>query len=120
MSVRPNLEVTDLGPTVNHLCDVFGFAVEVDEPDMGLALLHRDLVGVAIVRTAQPTVNETTQCYIEVRDVDDLYTTTLAKGAEVVVGLTDHAWGLRDFVVQLPSGHRLAFGERTVSEESAR
>lgn len=120
LSVRPNLEVTDVAPTVAHLCDVFGFTVEVDEPDMGLALLHRDLVGVAVVRAAEPAVNETTQCYIGVRDVDDLFTTSLARGANVVIGLTDHAWGLRDFVVELPAGHRLAFGERVVPVEPPR
>ena len=27
LSVRPNLEVADLGPTVAHLVDVFGFEV---------------------------------------------------------------------------------------------
>jgi hypothetical protein len=26
--------------------------------------------------------------------------------------LTDHPWGLRDFVVEIPGGHRLALGER--------
>ena len=30
----------------------------------------------------------------------------------VVTGLTDHPWGLRDFVVEMPGGHRLALGER--------
>lgn len=118
LSVRPNFEVADIGPTVTHLCQVFGFAVEVDEPEMGLALLHRDLVGVAVVRAAEPAINETTQCYIGVRDVDDLYTTSVAQGATVVIGLTDHAWGLRDFVVQLPGGHRVAFGERLIPEGS--
>jgi hypothetical protein len=29
-----------------------------------------------------------------------------------VVPLTDHPWGLRDFVAEIPGGHRLAFGER--------
>jgi predicted enzyme related to lactoylglutathione lyase len=118
LSVRPNLEVTDVAPTVTPLCEVFGFAVEVDEPEMGLALLHRDLVGVAVVRAAEPAINETTQCYIGVRDIDNLYATSVARGATVVIGLTDHAWGLRDFVVQLPAGHRLAFGERTVAPEA--
>jgi uncharacterized glyoxalase superfamily protein PhnB len=76
-------------------------------------LLHRDGVGVAVVRTPNPAVNETTSAYIAVSGVDNLHAQTLARGAKVVVDLTDHAWGLRDFVVELPGGHRLAFGERT-------
>ncbi|MFE3257441.1 hypothetical protein ACFXPS_15085 [Nocardia sp. NPDC059091] len=39
-SYRANLEVADLTPTVDFLRDVLGFVVEVDEPAMGLALLH--------------------------------------------------------------------------------
>ena len=35
----------------------------------------------------------------------------MAFGA-VVTPLTDHPWGLRDFVIEIPGGHRLALGER--------
>jgi uncharacterized glyoxalase superfamily protein PhnB len=79
---------------------------------VGLALLHRDAVGLAVVRTGHPAVNETTVCYIEVRDVDYLHAGCVQHGAVVVVPLDNHPWGLRDFVVQIPGGHRLAFGER--------
>src|SRR5947209_6101596 len=106
-NIRPNLEVDQLGPTVSHLRDVLGFEVDVEEEDMGLVLLHRGAVGVAVVRTANPAVNETTSAYINVAGVDDLYAETLARGAKVVVHLTDHPWGLRDFVVELPGGHRV-------------
>jgi hypothetical protein len=27
--------------------------------------------------------------------------------------LTDHPWGLRDFVIEIPGGHRIALGRRT-------
>ena len=33
-------------------------------------------------------------------------------GVTVVMPLTDHPWGLRDFVIEIPGGHRLALGER--------
>ena len=113
LSVRPNLEVSELGPTVRCLRDVLGFEVDVEEEEMGLVLLHRDDVGVAVVRTAHPAVNETTAGYIGVTGVDALHDQWVAAGADVTVPLTDHPWGLRDFVVELPGGHRLAFGERT-------
>jgi predicted enzyme related to lactoylglutathione lyase len=113
LSVRPNLEVSNLQPTVGHLVDVFGFEVEVHEEEMGLALLHRGSVGLAVVRTANPAVNETTSAYIGVTEVETLHATSVDRGAKVVNPLTDHPWGLRDFVVEVPGGHRLAFGERT-------
>jgi uncharacterized glyoxalase superfamily protein PhnB len=112
VSVRPNLEVPDLEPAVNHLVDVFGFEVEVQEEEMGLALLRRDGVGLAIVRTPHPGVNETTAAYVGVTEVDTLHATAVERGARVVNPLVDHPWGLRDFVVEIPGGHRLAFGER--------
>jgi predicted enzyme related to lactoylglutathione lyase len=113
LSVRPNLEVTALEPTTSHLVEVFGFEVEVREEAMGLVLLRRDEVGIAVVRTPNPAVHETTAAYVGVRGVDELHASVVAAGGRVVAPLTDHPWGLRDFVAEVPGGHRLAFGERT-------
>ena len=112
LSCRPNLEVGELAPAAAFLRDVLGFEVEVDEPEMGLMLLRRDAVGLALVQSASPGINATTAAYIGVTGVDDLHERCAARGAPVVTGLTDHPWGLRDFVVEMPGGHRLALGER--------
>jgi predicted enzyme related to lactoylglutathione lyase len=112
ISCRPNLEVSVLGPLVRFLRDVLDFQVDTEEEEMGLALLHRDAVGLAVVRTACPAANETTACYIGLTDVDGFHQQCLERGAKVVAPLTDHPWGLRDFVVETPGGHRVAFGER--------
>jgi predicted enzyme related to lactoylglutathione lyase len=111
-SCRPNLEVADLGPATAFLRDVLGFTVEVDEQAMGLVLLSRDAVGLALVRADSPGVNQTTAAYIGVTGVDDLHDHCQRHGATVVMPLTDHPWGLRDFVIEIPGGHRLALGER--------
>jgi hypothetical protein len=113
IDVRPNLEVADLGATACHLRDVLGFEIDVEDEEMGLVLLHRDRVGLAVVRTPNPGVNETTAAYIGVTGVEALHDQSLACGARVVAPLTDHPWGMRDFVVELPGGHRVAFGERS-------
>jgi|SRR5580700_2222969 predicted enzyme related to lactoylglutathione lyase len=112
LSCRPNLEVADLAPAAAFLREVLGFGVDVDEPEMGLVLLSRDGVGLALVRAASPGVNESTAAYIGVTGVDDLHAHCVARGATVLMPLTSHPWGLRDFVVEIPGGHRLAFGER--------
>jgi len=109
---RPNLEVGELAPAAAFLRVVLGFEVEVDEPEMGLVLLRRDGVELALVRSATPGVNATTAAYIAVAGVDELHEQCAARGAPIVIGLADHPWGLRDFVVEIPGGHRLAFGER--------
>jgi hypothetical protein len=110
LSCRPNLEVGELAPAATFLRDVLGFEVEVDEPEMGLMLLRRDVVGIALVRSA--SINATTVAYIRVTGVDDLHARCVARGAPVVTGLPDQPWGLRDFVVEIPGGHPLALGER--------
>jgi len=112
LSCRPNLETDDLAPAAAFLRDVLGFEVEVDEPAMGLMLLRRGAVGLALVKSANPGVNSTTAAYIGVTGVDDLHDQCAAHGARIVTGLADHPWGLRDFVVEMPGGHRLALGER--------
>ena len=112
LRARPNLEVADLEPAVDHLVNVFGFEVELREEEMGLALLRRDAVILAVVRTPSPAVNETTAIYVDVSEVDDLHATCLERGAKVVNPLTEHPWHLRDFVVEIPGGHRLVFGQR--------
>jgi predicted enzyme related to lactoylglutathione lyase len=112
LSCRPNLEVAELAPAAAFLRDVLGFEVEVDEPEMGLVLLRRDAVGLALVRSASPGVNATTAAYLGVTGVDDLYERCAARGTPIVADLADHPWGLRDFVVEMPGGHRLALGER--------
>jgi len=112
LSIRPNLEVDDLEPTVTYLRSVLDFQVDVEEKEMGPVLMHRDGAAVAIVRTPTRGVNATTSGYIGVTNVDDLHRRCVERGAAVVIGLTDHPWGLRDFVVEIPGGHKLAFGER--------
>ncbi len=110
-SVRLNLEVTDLTPTVAFLSDVLDMTIDVEEEAMGLAVLHRDEVSVAVVRTPEPGVNQTTAGYLTVTDVDQLHDRCLAQGATIAVPLTDRPWGLRDFVVEIPGGHKLALGQ---------
>jgi predicted enzyme related to lactoylglutathione lyase len=112
LSCRPNLEVAELAPATQFLRDVLDFEVDVHEPDMGLVLLHRGSVALALVRAERPGVNETTAVYIGVSGVDELHAQCVERGVSVVVDLADHPWGLRDFVILIPGGHRIALGER--------
>ena len=68
-------------PATAFLREVLGFEVEVDEPEMGLVLLRRDAVELALVQSATPGVNTTTAAYIGVTGVDDLHEQCAALGA---------------------------------------
>jgi len=73
-------------------------------------LLHRDEVGVRW--PLSPTCRQRDHGgYIDVTGVEPSTLKSRSR-RNIVAGLTDHPWGLRDFVVEIPGGHRLAFGER--------
>ena len=43
-------------------------------------------------------------------DIDGLHAHVLAQGGSVLLAPADQPWGLREFVVQAPGGHRLVLG----------
>jgi predicted enzyme related to lactoylglutathione lyase len=114
LSYRPNLEVTDVQATADFLAGLLGLEVEtvVGEPPF-LALLRAGETGLAIVLAENPGVNSTTAGYLGVTDVGALHERCCAQGVPVAMPLTDHPWGLRDFVIEIPGGHRIALGRRT-------
>ena len=57
-------------------------------------------------------VNSTTAGYLGVTDVDALHARCVERGVPVTTPLTDQPWGLRDFVIEIPGGHRIALGQR--------
>ena len=50
--------------------------------------------------------------YLHVRDAAGLYRDVVAKGVEIWHRLEDKPWGMREFAVVTPDGHRIVFGER--------
>lgn len=49
--------------------------------------------------------------YLHVRDAAELYRTCVARQVEIWHPLADKPWGLREFGVVTPDGHRIVFGE---------
>jgi catechol 2,3-dioxygenase-like lactoylglutathione lyase family enzyme len=50
--------------------------------------------------------------YLHVRDASRLYEETVKNGVEIWHKLADKPWGMREFAVVTPDGHRIVFGER--------
>jgi predicted enzyme related to lactoylglutathione lyase len=115
LSYRPNLESRDVQATADFLADLLGLEIEtVGEPPF-LALLRSGQVGLAIVLAENPGVNSTTAGYLNVTDVDALHDHCRERGVLITTPLTDQPWGLRDFAIEIPGGHRIALGQRTAS-----
>ena len=49
--------------------------------------------------------------YLHVRDAARLYEETSKNGVEIWHKLADKLWGMREFSVVTPDGHRIVFGE---------
>lgn len=49
--------------------------------------------------------------YVFVEDVDDIYQELRTNGAAMPFPPQDKPWGLREFMVRTPSGHRIMFGQ---------
>jgi predicted enzyme related to lactoylglutathione lyase len=113
LSYRPNLEVSDVRGAAGFLADLLGFEVEmiVGDPPF-LAMVRAGEASIGLVKADQPGVNSTTAGYLGVTGVDGLHAECQRRGIPITTPLTDQPWGLRDFVIEIPGGHRLALGER--------
>jgi len=49
--------------------------------------------------------------YLHVRDATGLYAEVVNNGVEIWHPLADKPWGLREFAIVTPDGHRIVFGE---------
>ncbi len=52
--------------------------------------------------------------YIHVSDAKSLYEEYTAKGVEIWHKLEDKPWGVREFAITTPEGHRIVFGEAVI------
>ena len=52
--------------------------------------------------------------YLHVQDAKGLFQELLAKNVEIWHRLEDKPWGMREFAIVTPDGHRIVFGERIV------
>lgn len=50
--------------------------------------------------------------YLHVDDAARLYEEAVAAGVEIWHALDDKPWGLREFAIVTPDGHRIVFGQR--------
>lgn len=109
LTMRPNLPVRDVAAAAAFYRDVLGFHVTTQFDDGSFALLHGGGAELALVREEAPHPHG---AYLYVRGVAAVLARCEAAGARVVYPLTDEPWGLRNFVVEDPDGHRIAVGER--------
>jgi uncharacterized glyoxalase superfamily protein PhnB len=60
--------------------------------------------------TAEATGNHSWYAHVLVDDADSVYAEFRERGAEILSHIADKPWGIREFSVSTPDGHRIGFG----------
>ncbi|WP_371860158.1 VOC family protein [Halovibrio variabilis] len=57
--------------------------------------------------------------YVNCESIDEIYRDYRKRGAEIFQAISDKPWGLREFGVATPEGHRIIFGEDVELSENS-
>ena len=108
------LAVRDLEVSRRYYRDVLGFSEDpIDAP--GSSFLTRDAFRLMLgecpdERPAGELANHSYCAYWNIDDVDQFYNEIVARGALVTSRPMDKPWGLREFGLKTPDGHRITCG----------
>jgi catechol 2,3-dioxygenase-like lactoylglutathione lyase family enzyme len=120
--VAPMLGVRDVLEAVEFFCDKLGVArpdhVFTPGGEPVYAIVTRGGVSVHLQirrRTvfAGPRQSHEGDAYFFVEDADALRAEFNAKGVRLLRDIRDEHYGLRDFTIETPDGHRLTFGSES-------
>ncbi len=116
--ISPVLLVADLARSVAFFRDGLGFECEVHGDPSDFAVARRDEAAIllALARGAEivpnwRVVEKMWDVYVRVDDADALYAELQERGAKIDYTIYDAPHGFREFGVQDPDGHDIAFGQ---------
>ncbi len=109
------LAVQNLRAATDFYINVLGLGRDFGDESDGWSWLSRDdfRVGLGECKDAIPASelgDHSYVAYVNVDDVDGLYTEFVSRGAPVRTAPETKPWGMREFGVQTPDGHRMTFG----------
>lgn len=112
---RHILAVRDLRTATDFYVNVLGFKRDFGDESDGWSWLSRDnfRVGLGECADAVPASqlgDHSYVAYVNVDDIDAFYTDFIARGAPVPNPPETKPWGMREFALQTPDGHRITFG----------
>jgi catechol 2,3-dioxygenase-like lactoylglutathione lyase family enzyme len=114
----PVLDCTDMERSVAFYKAKLGFSASVWGEPVSFAILQRGMVtmALALVGYDEAAVSGNWAAYIYVADVDALYDELKALGVELPEPPANQPYNCRDFVVEDPDGHLIAFGQVLVPD----
>ncbi len=116
-SLHSVLAVKDLATSVAFYREILGLSLDFEAP--GWAFLSRGALRLMLgecrdAMRAEDTGDHSYFAYVTVEGIDALYREVAAKNVPRVQELSDKPWGMREFGVRTPDGHRIMFGEKIV------
>lgn len=110
------LAVQDLNVSTRFYMDVLGFRRDFGDGSDGWSFLSRDNFKVMLGECADAIPaselgDHAYVVYLRVEGLDALYDELSSRGARVISKPQDQPWGLREFGLTTPDGHRIRFGE---------
>lgn len=107
------LGVADMGRSLAYYKDALGFSAATWGEPPTFAIMQRGTVSIALALVAdgRPAVSRNWAAYIHVQDVDRLYAELVALGVAIPHAPETRFYNCREFVVDDPDGHVIAFGQ---------
>jgi uncharacterized glyoxalase superfamily protein PhnB len=108
------LAVDDYAANVAYFTEKLGFTLnnEIDGwAFLSLGDFHIMLGDCQGEMLAEETRSHSWFAYVNCTGIDDIYNDMKKRGAEIREKLMNKPWGLREFLVATPEGHRIKFGQ---------
>jgi len=110
------LAVRDLKKSTEFYIDILGFRRDFGDGSDGWSFLSRDNFKLMLgecpdEKPASELGNHSYVVYLIVEGLDQLRQEFSKRGAQVISEPRDEPWGLREFGIRTPDGHRIRFGE---------
>jgi uncharacterized glyoxalase superfamily protein PhnB len=116
LNSRCVLAVRDLASATRFYIGILGFKRDFGDESDGWSFLSRDAFRVMLghCADAMPATklgDHSYYAYVIVDDVDAYYEEIVGRGAKVRTPPQNKPWGLREFALETPEGHRMTFGQ---------
>lgn len=111
---RHVLAVNDLARSAAYFKDKLGFELDFTAPGWEFLSFgdFKVMLGeCSDEMTAEETGNHSWFAHALVENVDEVYEEIVGRGAEIISTIRSRPWGIRDFTVKTPDGHRIVFGQ---------
>ena len=111
---RHVLAVKDLTVSAEYFVEKLGFDRDFTAPGwefLSFGIFKVMLGECADEMSAEESGNHSWFAHALVENVDEVYQEFLDRGAKILSKIENQPWGIRDFSVITPDGHRIVFGQ---------